>query len=147
MSVQYGELAYVKLGQEVVKLRALIQCQPPAMDAGVWDTATAGAQVVDDSSLDRDMGVWDRESTGAQVVDDSTGAQCKSPPESIDCPGLGLVASPHANRSTAPTVDADWTAGTAPAHQTPAPIGSPTHSNIDSTHTRPGFLTWCPPDF
>jgi hypothetical protein len=24
-----------KLGQEVVKLRALIQCQPPAMDAGV----------------------------------------------------------------------------------------------------------------
>jgi len=84
-----------KLGQEVVELWALIQCHPPALDAGVRDTATAGARAEDDSPLDRD-----------------TGAQHKSPLESIDCSGLGLDAS---DRYTTPTEDANRTAETAPA--------------------------------
>ena len=67
---QLGELSELgasvaKLGQEVVELRALIQCHPPALDRGVRDTVTAGARAVDDSPFDRD-----------------TGAQRKSPPES-----------------------------------------------------------------
>ena len=60
---------------------------------------------------------------------------------SQDCPGLGLDRT---DRSTAPTEDADLTAETAPVHQPHAPSGSPTHSNIDGTHTRPGFPTWRP---
>ena len=110
----------------------------------------AGAHTVDDSPLNRDTGVWTTGSTGTQVMDDLTGAQCKSPPELIDRPGLGLDASPHAARYTAPTEAADWTAatapGTAPARQPPAPPGSPTYSNIDGTHTRPGFPAR-PPNF
>ena len=136
-----------KLGQEVVELRASIQGYPPALDAGVWDTAKASAQAVEDSPLDRDKGIWTMGSTSTQVTDDSTGAQRKSPPESIDFPGLGLDVSPHANRSTAPTEDADRIAETAPVHQPQAHPCSPTHSNIDGTHTRPGFPTWHPPNF
>ena len=36
-------VSIAKLGQEVVELRALIQCHPPALDAGARDTAMAGA--------------------------------------------------------------------------------------------------------
>jgi hypothetical protein len=87
------------------------------MDAGVQDTATTGAQVVNDSLLDRDTGVWDTESTGVPVVDYSAGAQRKSPPESTentDHPGFGPTTSPHTAHSPPLTVDNDRTARTAP---------------------------------
>ena len=118
------------------------------MDAGVQDTATTGAQVVNDSLLDRNTGVWDTESTGVPVVDYSTGAQRKSPPESTentDHPGFGPTTSPHTAHSPPLTVDNDRTARTVPVCQHPAPPGSPTHFNCDGTHTRPGFPTsWLP---
>jgi hypothetical protein len=103
-----------KLGQEVVELRALIPPHPPAFNAGVRDTVTAGAHAIDDSPFDRDTGVWTTGSTRTQVVDNLTGAQRKSPPELTDCPGLDLDASPHAARYTTPTEAADQTTVTAP---------------------------------
>ena len=68
-ATQLGKLhkfraSVAKLGQEVVQLQAAIQRQPPAMDAGVWDMASMGAQSVNDSPLERNTGVWDTESTG-----------------------------------------------------------------------------------
>jgi hypothetical protein len=112
-------VSVAKLGQEVVDLRASIQRQPPAMDTSAPD-----------------MGA-----TGTQVVDELTGAHGKSPPGSLDCTGLDLNASPHADRSTALTETADRTAATAPVRQPNAPPGSPSHPNVDGTHTQPGFPT------